>query len=78
MKMADAAYQALESLGRPATVHEIYQEIQRLRLFEFAAKDPKGILSKTLRKHTQGSKTLVGEPKFASPRAGTFVTLSLS
>ena len=76
MRMADAAYEALKSLGRPATVREVYEEIVRLGLFQFGAKDPVSVLGKTLRKRTQGSKTLAGEAKFRSPQSGVFVILS--
>lgn len=76
MKMADAAYEALKHLGRPATVREIYEEIERRKLFTFGAKDPVSVLSSTLRKHTRGSRTLRGEPRFLSPKPGTFQTIS--
>jgi len=70
--MADAAYEALKSLGRPATVREIHDEICRRKLFLFGAKDPVSVLGKALRKRTEGSTTLNGEARFRSPRAGVF------
>ena len=75
MRMADAACEALKSLGRPATVKEIYAEIVRLELFTFGAKDPVSVLGKTLRKRTKASKTLNGEPLFGSPKSGQFEIL---
>lgn len=75
MRMADAAYEALKSLGRPATVREIHAEIVRRDLFTFGAKDPISVLGKTMRKHTRGSKSLVGDPKFESSRQGVYGSL---
>lgn len=76
MRMADAAYEALKSLGRAATVREIHEEIVRRKLFTFGAKDPVSVLGKALRKQTEGSKTLNGKARFRSPQAGVFKILA--
>lgn len=72
MTMVEAARQALKNLGRPATAREIHDEIVRARLFTFGAKDPVSVLGGTLRRHTEGSKTLRGEAIFAAPSRGLF------
>ncbi len=48
----DAAAAALISLGRPATVQEIYEEIQRSQLYEFNTPTPEHVLRTTIRRHT--------------------------
>ena len=72
MKMVEAARQALQSLGRPASTREIYDEIMNRNLYTFGAKSPVSVLSGTMRQATDGSPRLKGKPLFRSPKPGTF------
>jgi hypothetical protein len=75
MTIADAAQKALKSLNRPASIKEVYAVIEKEQLFQFKAKDPVGVLSSSIRKHTKGSKTLRGSPIFEQVAKGTFRAL---
>ena len=75
MRMTDAAHQVLKRLDRPATAHEIYDEIVRCDSFNFGAKHPVSVLRSTLRKHTEGSRVLSGQARFSSPSPGLFTAL---
>ena len=75
MKMIEAAEQALKSLGRPATVREIYEEITRQSLFSFGAKDPVSVLGSAIRRRTKGSRSFRGDPLFKSTGTGTYYLL---
>jgi hypothetical protein len=70
--IADAAKDALQKLGKPATVGEIHQEIVKRKLFTFKAKDPVSILGSALRRRTEGSKSLRGTPLFVCPTKGQY------
>jgi hypothetical protein len=54
MTIIEAIKSALNSLSRPATHDEIYQEIMDKRLYDFGAKDPRSIVRVKLRIHTSG------------------------
>lgn len=72
MTVSDAARVALEKLARPATVDEILQKIQEQGLYEFKAKDPRGVLSSALRSRSAGSPSLRGEPIFRRDSAAKY------
>jgi hypothetical protein len=73
MKMADAAQEALTSLGGgPATPKVIYAEIIRRELYTFGAKSPVSVLSGTIRQATEGSPRLKGAAVFSSPSPGSY------
>ena len=72
MKMVEAAELALKSLGQPASVREIYEEILRQDLFSFGAKDPVSVLGGAIRRRARGSMRLRGEAVFESTGKGTF------
>jgi len=48
------------------TVDEILEAIKREGLFEFKAKDPRGVLRKQLRRHTEGVRVAGDVPKYFS------------
>jgi hypothetical protein len=54
MKIYEAAQQVLKENDAPMSADSIYSEIVRNGLFVFRAKDPKGVLKKTLRKKSLG------------------------
>ena len=73
MKIVDAAARALEALGGgPATPRQIYEEIVRLELYKFGARNPISVLSGTMREKTEGSPRLKGEAMFVSQSQGTY------
>lgn len=50
--IADAAKQALEQLGRPASIPDIYETILKLNLYAFNTAHPEHVLRTTIRRHT--------------------------
>ncbi len=72
MTMVEAAEAALRQLDRPASVRDIYAEIQRQNSFSFGAKDPVSVLGGAIRRRTNGSKTLKGTPLFRKNPDGTY------
>lgn len=50
--IAEVAQQVLLNLGKPASVSEILQEIQRRKLYEFNTPTPDHVLRTTIRRHT--------------------------
>jgi len=53
--IANAAEEALRSLGRPASPQEIFNEIERLRLYKFNTPVPVHVLETTLKRHAPES-----------------------
>lgn len=66
MTITQAARAVLQKHGRPMTVDEILEAIKREGLFEFKAKDPRGVLRKQLRRHTEGVRVAGDVPKYFS------------
>lgn len=54
MTLKDAAASVLEEAKKPLSVDDLFTEINRRKLFEFKALQPKAVLTRTLRKHCQG------------------------
>lgn len=52
MQIYKAAQQVLETAGHPMHPSDILMEIERRGLFQFGAKDPKAVLTQTLRKRS--------------------------
>ncbi len=55
MTMLEAAVQVLRSRQEPMAVADIYEAITAQSLFSFGAKNPRSVLSGTLRKHAKKS-----------------------
>lgn len=55
MTIAEAAQIVLRDAGGPMRVDEIYQEIVRRNLYAFGAKNPKSVLSQTIRERSTAS-----------------------
>jgi hypothetical protein len=66
MTIAEAARQALQSLGKASTILEIHAEITRRGLYDFRAKDPAGVLAAAIRRRMVGSRMLRGPATFKS------------
>lgn len=54
MSIKEAAVTVLREAGQPLTVDEIYERIVAKGLFEFRAQQPKSVLQRQLRKHSEG------------------------
>lgn len=54
MTIAEAIIKVLKESSKSMTSEEIYQEIIRKSLYEFGARDPKGIVNGIIRRHTVG------------------------
>ena len=71
MTIAEATQTVLKETGHPMKVNEIYEEIMRRNLYSFGAKNPKSVLSQTIRsKSTANSKTL--QPLFRQVSQSTY------
>lgn len=81
LTIRDAAEKALQELGRPATISEIYAEIVRSGLFEFNTQNPEHVLRTTIVRHTENiergdsfkeriSFSLVGDEMYALANGG--------
>ena len=55
MTILEAAVEVLGRRGEPLSVKDIYEEILRSGLYSFGAKNPRSVLSGTLRKHVKTS-----------------------
>ena len=55
MTILEAAVEVLDRKGGPVPVNDIYKEIVRNNLYSFGAKNPRSVLSGTLRKHVKTS-----------------------
>ena len=55
MTILEAAVEVLDGKGGPTPVNDIYEEIVRNNLYSFSAKNPRSVLSGTLRKHVKTS-----------------------
>lgn len=53
MRIADAAAEVLKAADRPLHVREVVQAIEDRNLYTFNTKDPAGVVSKALRKHSE-------------------------
>jgi len=53
MTMLEAAIQVLKDRQEPMAVADIYEAITSQSLFTFGAKNPRAVLSGTLRKHAK-------------------------
>ena len=71
MKMYEAAQAVLKDAGKPMHVKDICDEIVRRDLFTFGAKDPRAVLSQTLRKKSQPAADGTGA-LFAITGTGTY------
>lgn len=49
MTIAEAAQTVLKDSDKAMHVNDIYEEIVRRNLYQFGAKDPRSVLSKTIR-----------------------------
>ncbi len=56
--IVEAAQKALVSLARPASIDEIYAEIQRQQLYQFNTPTPEHVLRTTIRRHTSNVKRI--------------------
>ncbi len=54
MTIKQAAIQVLQEASSSLTIDQIYERICAQSLFEFKAAKPKAVLSRQLRKHTEG------------------------
>ena len=54
MTIGDAAEKALRHIGRPSTIHEIYETILTLRLYSFNTDIPEHVLRTEIRRKTDG------------------------
>ena len=73
MTITGAAREVLRRHGKPLTVDEILESIVKDGLFEFKAKDPRGVLRKQLRRHTHGLTQAEQAPKYFSvDRSGRY------
>jgi len=54
LTIAEAALKALQSLGRSASIEEIYAEILQRQLYQFNTPTPEHVLRTSIRRHTQG------------------------
>ena len=71
MTIADAAQTAMKAEGRPMHTNEIYDEIVKQDLYKFGAKDPKAVLSRTIRmKSTANAKE--SKPLFRQVTQSTY------
>jgi len=55
MTIAEAAQTVLKSAVKPLNAKEIYDEIMRLNLYTFGAKNPKGVVSQTIRERSDAN-----------------------
>jgi hypothetical protein len=55
MTILDACIKVLSESGQPLTAEAIYNEIQRRKLYDFKAKDPRNMVRSTLSKHLRGT-----------------------
>ena len=62
MTIREAAIQVMQHAGKPLTLKEIYIRIVGRELYDFKSKDPFGVLSKTIRSHTENIHNLSSEP----------------
>ena len=71
MTIADAAQTALKTENRPMHLNEIYDVIINQGLYTFGAKDPKAVLSRTIRmKSTANAKE--SKPLFRQVSQSTY------
>ena len=71
MTIAKAAQAVLQEAGQPMTVTAIYDEIIRRNLYQFGAKNPKSVLSQSIRnKSTANPKAK--QPLFRLVSQGTY------
>jgi hypothetical protein len=74
MTIADAAKTVLQSEGRAMHINEIYDAILKQGLYTFGAKDPKAVLSRTVRtKSTANAKE--SKPLFRQVSEGTYESI---
>jgi hypothetical protein len=71
MTIAEAAQAILKEKGHPLNVNDIYDEIMKHNLYNFRAKSPNSVLSKTMRsKSTANPKAL--QPLFRQVSQNTY------
>ena len=71
MTIAEAAQAVLKENGRAMNINEIYDEIMQRNLYSFGAKNPKSVLSQTIRsKSTANLKAL--QPLFKHTGQNTY------
>ena len=68
MTILDAIVEVLGKSDKPLSAVEIHKAIVDARLFEFRAKDPKGVISSTIGKHLRSP----GPHRVERAGAGTF------
>lgn len=54
MTIVEAAKEALRRSKKPMTVEEIHQTIVENKLYEFKAREPRGVLRTQIRRHCEG------------------------
>lgn len=61
MTILDACVTVLNEANEPLTIDKIYDQIISKNLYKFGAKDPKNMVSSTLRKHlkSDGKKRII-------------------
>lgn len=72
MKICEAAETVLRDAGEPMHVRDIHRNIVHKGLFEFKAKDPISVLSRTLRKNAVSTKASSGQAIFTKMDQGTY------
>ncbi len=72
MKIYEAAETVIRDAGKPMHVRDIHRNIVLKGLFEFKAKDPISVLSKTLRKNAASTEGSSGEAVFRKMDQGTY------